>query len=600
MGADEKASFWARYKTGLIVFGIGAILVFFAASAMQPVVSLDSFGRVVQNSNAALWMQLGAAVLTGVIAFAAGFLPLWFMKKRPDVAVALAALVLLFLLLLPAIGWGMIALLGVLAFGLGIAFAMGRSKLPSLPDTFGSAKWADRKELIEVGLIAGGDNPAQPHGFRLGAFNDGVMDDLVYSGDRHLLTVAPTRGGKGVSAIIPNLLTYQGSVLCIDPKGENALITAGARHDLGQHIVLLDPWDLAASSLSMTPSRFNPLDWLVADDPDIAENAMLLADALVVSSGGGERFWDEEAKALLMGIILYVATDEGEREHRHLGRVRDWLCGDSAQMTELFAAMALSQNPIVRSTGTRTLQKDEKTLANVLASTQAQTHFLDSPRIRESLSASDIGFEELKTGAVSIYLILPADRLNAFGRWMRLLIQQAITINARNIDVQPEHPILFLLDEMPALGQLKMVEQAYGLMAGFGMQLWGIVQDLSQLERIYGKGWQTFVSNSGVLQYFGSRDQMTAEYFSKLAGVATVWNISTAISTALNGGGDNGNQTKTSSNAQRPLAFPDELMTMRKESQLLLVGNHNPIMGQKTPWYETPILKDRGVNLHAD
>jgi len=122
------------------------------------------------------------------------------------------------------------------------------------------------------------------------------------------------------------------------------------------------------------------------------------------------------------------------------------------------------------SAGARCLQKEERLLANVIASAQAQTHFLDSARIRESLSTSDFKFEDLKTSKVSIFLVLPSDRLHAFSRWLRLLIQQAITVNARNIELKPEKPVLFLLDEMPALGRLAMVEQAYGLMAGFGIQ----------------------------------------------------------------------------------------------------------------------------------
>src|SRR5271154_6776852 len=148
-------------------------------------------------------------------------------------------------------------------------------------------------------------------------------------------------------------------------------------------------------------------------------------------------------------------------------------------------------NPVVSTTGARTAAKDAKLFSSVMASAQSQTHFLDSPRIRESLSHSDFQFEDLKTGATTVYLILPADRLKTFDRWLRLLIQHAITVNARNIDVTPKWPILFLLDEMPTLGRLPALEQAYGLMAGFGMQLWGIVQDLSQLARVYGEhGWQ--------------------------------------------------------------------------------------------------------------
>ena len=114
---------------------------------------------------------------------------------------------------------------------------------------------------------------------------------------------------------------------------------------------------------------------------------------------------------------------------------------------------------------------------------------------------------------MSVYVILPADRLQTFERWRRLLIKQAITINARNVEQKPERPVLFVLDEMASIGRLPSLEQAYGLMAGFGMQLWVIVQDLSQLARIYGEtGWQSFISNSGVIQYFGNRGQMTAGY----------------------------------------------------------------------------------------
>ena len=210
----------------------------------------------------------------------------------------------------------------------------------------------------------------------------------------------------------------------------------------------------------------------------------------------------------------------------------------------------------------------------------------------------------MKAAPTTVYLVLPSDRLNTFGRWLRLLIQQAITVNARNIAQKPPKPILFLLDEMPALGRLAMVEQAYGLMAGFGMQLWGIVQDLSQLERIYDKGWETFISNAGVLQYFGSRDQASAGYFSKLCGVTTMerTSISTSIARAF-GSSSGGNTTTYSENtsinvAQRHLAYADELMVMRKGQQLLVVEDVNPIKAQRSNWYADAELKSLGVNLH--
>lgn len=117
---------------------------------------------------------------------------------------------------------------------------------------------------------------------------------------------------------------------------------------------------------------------------------------------------------------------------------------------------------MVASAGARCLQKDDKLLSSVMATVQSHTHFLDSARIRGSMSASDFRFEDQKTTATSVYLVLPADRLNAFSRWLCLMVQQAITVNARNIEEKPEHPVLFVLDEMPALGRLSVVEQADG------------------------------------------------------------------------------------------------------------------------------------------
>ena len=480
--------------------------------------------------------------------------------------------------------------------------------------TFGSAKWATlaslraRQMVGEQGLAMGyfpaGDHPAPLH----------------YKGDRHLLTVAPTRAGKGVAAIIPNLLIYPGSALVVDPKGENAMATALRRGPgdegrkiagMGQWVHIVDPWGLTTEVTGLEPACFNPLDWLDPDSPEVGENAMMLADALVVTGEGSSRdpFWDEEARSLLMGFILHVATSPEEEAagRRHLGRVRDLLLLPGPEFGALLTTMLNSHNTIVSSSAARTLGKESKLQASVISSAQAHTHFLDSPKLRANLARSDFAFEDLKQQPTTVYLVLPADRLQPFGRWLRLLIQQAITVTARNITDRPERPILFMLDEMAALGRLTMVEQAYSLMAGFGMQLWGIVQDLSQLHRIYGDGWQTFIGNSGVLQYFGSRDKMTAEYFSDLCGVSTVPTLSSSLTKAFStstskDGGSTSNSTSTSHNygeTQRKLIMPDELMRVASTVQLLLVENLDPIAGTKINWYTEPRFSQHGVNLRA-
>jgi type IV secretion system protein VirD4 len=552
-------------------------------------------------------MQMMTIAMAGGLGFFLGWLgsP----KARPF-RIAMAVIIAGLLLLLgigdygPA-GVSITGMFAIAAFFMCLLYWVGGAvrAFAKPPTTFGSAEWATLPYLEDKGIIGS-------TGIRLGVFpagDGGAGDDdrhcpIHYASDRHLLTIAPTRSGKGTTAIIPNLLTYQGSALVIDPKGENAMITADRRRAMGQDIFIVDPWGITGAS---EIARFNPLDWLEAGDIDITENAMLLADALVVPDGG-ESFWMEEAKALLQGIILYVATDDREAGNRHLGRVRDLLLLDGKDMKTFFERMLDSHHHIVISTGARCLQKEEKLLANVVASAQAQTHFLDSARIRESLSVSDFKFEDLKHKGMTIYLVLPSDRLNAFSRWLRLLIQQAITVNARDIATKPEKPVLFLLDEMPALGRLTMVEQAFGLMAGFGIQLWGIVQDVSQLKGIYGDGWETFIGNSGMIQYFGSRDRMTADYFSALCGVTTVWNLSSAIARAFSSSSGQGGMTSSSSTtntettsaSQRQLAYADELMRMHETKELILIENLNPIIGTKRRWFEDENLKALGRNLH--
>lgn len=157
-----------------------------------------------------------------------------------------------------------------------------------------------------------------------------------------------------------------------------------------------------------------------------------------------------------------------------------------------------------------------------------------------------------------------------------------------------------------------MVEKAFGLMAGYGMQLWAITQDLSQLKRTYGDSWETFISNAGAIQYFGSRDKFTAEYFSSLCGLKTVWSLSHAIgrtvgssSTSSMSGSSTGTSTSSSETAtysttQAQLAYPDQLMRMHERKQLLFVETMNPIIADKVPWFEDADLHDKGINLHAE
>lgn len=500
-----------------------------------------------------------------------------------------------------ALGWSLAALLSVVGFSMAIGYWLGRGlrALAEPPTTFGSSYWATTQDIQEKGLF-------EPGGIRLGTATDGDHERTIhYHGDRHLFTSMITRDGKGTSQIIPNLLTLPNSTLVIDPKGENAMITADARRAMGHDVHIFDPWHIVTNQ-DEDAACFNPMDWLQAGDVDITENAMILADALVTKDRDVDPFWSQESMAFLQGLILYVATDPMEAGHRHLGRVRELTLLDGEDQQTLFERMLNAPHHVVASTGARCLQKDDKLLSNVIASAQAQTHFLDSPRVQEALSRSDFKFEDLKSKPMSVYLAMPADRLHTFAPLLRIMVQMAITVNARNISVQPKKPVLFILDEMAALGRLNAIEQAYGLMAGYGMQLWGFVQDLAQMEKVYGKGWQSFISNSGMISYGGSADDMTTKYFSSMCGETTVWNFSSAVarafgsSTGKGGVTSNNSETDTDTRAasQRKLAYPDELRRMNKGKQLLFIDNMPPIIAKRAKWYEHPALKLKGVNLH--
>lgn len=500
-----------------------------------------------------------------------------------------------------ALGWGSAWLLAFVGFLAGLGYWTRRfvERIRELPTTLGSARWATIREMMEGELFSG-------DGFLLGRALVGPDEHqrITYPGDGHLLTIAPSRSGKGTNVIVPILLTYEGPVLVTDPKGENTMITAEHRRDrMGQKVHVVDPWGITG----LEPSRFNPMDWLQAGDVDIGDNAMLLADAIVEMAGGDAKYFDEESLGLFPGLMVYVAIDPAEEGRRTFGRVRDLMLLDGDDLRELFTRMLNSPHPMVRSTGARCLQKEEKLLSNVWATLQSHTHFLDSPRIRESLSASDFDFADMKTKPMTIYLAIPGDRLKSHGRFLRLLIQQALTVNARNIEAKPDKNVLFLIDEMPALGRLSAIEQAYGLMAGYGMQLHGICQNLSQLKAAYGDGFETFIANSGMVQYFGSGDNMTSEYFSKLCGVTTVWNASTALARAAGitrgketSHSDSTTHTDTATGTQRQLIYADELRRLPEDKQLLLIGNMNPIIADRHPWFRDDDLKQLGRNLHAE
>ena len=443
-------------------------------------------------------------------------------------------------------------------------------------DSHGSARFAHASELradlaIDTGLIVG----RELQGGKL----------LRYDGPAHLLTIAPTRSGKGVGTIVPNLLTANRSVLCIDPKGENARVTARARAMYGP-VHILDPFGVSGQP----GGAFNPMDGLDPRGVDVAEDAAVLADALVHDPPGqsGDAHWNEEAKALIAGVILHVVTHESA-DRRNLATVREHLTAAPAAFSDLLEAMQASSaaGGLVARAANRQLGKSDREAAGVLSSAQRHTHFLDSPRMTDVMRRSDFSFADLKAGTATVFLVLPPDRLGVYGRWLRLLVSQAVTDMARST-AKPPAPVLFLLDEFAALGRLESVERAFGLMAGYGIQLWPILQDIHQLRSTYGERHGTFLSNAGLVQLFNVADIDTASWVSRTIGNVTESYDTTSESVSNSPGHLSSTRGASTSHnlAKRELLTPDEVMRLDPATEILLRQGKRPALARKVRYFE--------------
>ena len=473
------------------------------------------------------------------------------------------------------------------------------------PHLHGSAHWADRAHLKNRHY---GENGKIFLGYGLPENAKGRAFPITSNTQRHLLTVAPTRSGKLLTSSMPRCMEHRGSLVAIDVKdGELALICARYRRDvLGHKVVIVDSWDEACSYLGFTPARFNVLDWLDPESDDFVEDALLIADSIVTDRGVKEPFWNDEARNLIMGLILYVASTPltlmpTEKKSRDLAQVRRLLNLSASDFKAMVGGrfekdeddnvqlvhpgMAQSRNEHVRAAAARILNKAAKELSGVVSTAQQNTHFLESPRIQRSLSETDFSFDELENGETDIFIVLPAGRLFTYNRFLRMLISIAITSVTR-FKTKPNPPVYFLIEEAAALGRMETIETAYGLMAGYGMQLHLIVQDFNQLLDLYQQRWQTFIANSGAIQIFGTNDLMTAEYASRLCGIGTVESVSHASAERRAGLFSDPNYlSRDDGLISRSLITPDEVMTMHPAAQILVLSHAYPVACFKTAYF---------------
>lgn len=398
-------------------------------------------------------------------------------------------------------------------------------------------RWPSADEMAEF--------QSRPDGPKFGAWKPGMF--LVgrdhkgryygHDDDRHVLTVAGSRAGKGISLIVPNLIFWPGSALIIDPKGELATLTAPRRSARGStwsapltpgegEVYALDPFGrVTGDAKQYAFAGFNPLADLDAATAAGADLAYQLADALIIQSNGDGAHWTQAARSLLMVLILWVAATEPPTS-KNLVTVRRIVTKGEAALNKLWEVMSEHDVDLIARTGEAMQGTQAKELSSIISTIATQTAFLEGEQMARVLSTSSFRLEDLKAKRITVYLCLPATRLATHGRWLRMFVTLAMDAMERTGPLRDgQHRVLFCLDEFAALGTMETVEKAAGQIASFGVKLWPIIQDLSQLKRDYRDGWETFMGNAGLLTFFGTTDLTSSEHIAARLGETEVVRI---------------------------------------------------------------------------
>jgi type IV secretion system protein VirD4 len=338
---------------------------------------------------------------------------------------------------------------------------------------------------------------------------------LNYLGDGHLMTVAPTGAGKGRSAAIPALLKYPGSTFTIDLKGEAYHVTARRRKQMGHRIVVLDPFHVVLAN----PDSINPFDLFTlpggAADTDSEHLAELLCGGQPITNS--DLFWERNGKGMLVGLIG-LSNEETDPAKRTVGQVLDYLYDDDVEMT---IATKLDKhqfsNTLARQELCAYLQHEsDKCRPGVRSTAQCMVKCLGSESVRKALSKTTFDLLGWMRGEpIDIYLIFPPDKLESHRPLLRLILGTFLTVLTRRTQV-PEHRTLLLLDEIAQCGTLAHLRTALTLLRGYGVQVWSMWQDLSQLKQLYPTDWETILNNSAVIQVFGLTNGWAAKALAEI------------------------------------------------------------------------------------
>jgi type IV secretion system protein VirD4 len=355
---------------------------------------------------------------------------------------------------------------------------------------------------------------------------------VKFDGPEHILTIGPTRSGKGRRLLAPELIhDTDRSIIVVDPKGELARWTAAHRARFGK-VYAVDPFGLLADmpGLDLASAGYNPMRWLDPKSEDFVDDATAVAEAVCPVESQRDPHFEQGAQDIVAGLILYhriinPAASLGDIRadlSRTAAGWRDLLLGDDMGRTQEGRAcvfMAADEHDVpalwTKLSELQAISPDDRELNAFIRSAKTQTRFLDSPPVKRDLARSGVEFSRLKDKAITVYLVLPPVRLVTHAKWLRLVISGAIEALRKTSSRGDRPDTLIILDEFPQLGRMQSVE------TGYGIKFWIIVQNITQLQGLYDDNWETFTS-AGALTAYGPRDPTTAEYLAKLSGERTI------------------------------------------------------------------------------
>ncbi len=481
------------------------------------------------------------------------------------------------------------------AAGLALAIACALpALLPRRRSLHGDARFATRQEIERAGLFA-------DEGIvlgRMGGLGPFGGRYLILGGQLGASLTAQPRAGKGVSVVVPTLLSWSESVVCTDIKKENWSLTAGFRHSIGHEVFLFDPL-----SRDGRTARWNPLDYVSPEPGQRISDLQLIANMFIPDPPGADPFWSAGGRTLFLGIALYLFATPSRP--RTIGEIlKQGMASDeegfSHHWKRVIEGRQKGRNPLpevcVRALSD-VIDLAPQTASSIRRTFTGKLELWLNPVLDAATAASDFDLRELRKRPMSVYLgVMPKD-LDRLTPLMSLFFQQAIALQT---DELPEHnptlrhQVLMLLDEFPALGRLPILSKSAGFLPGYNVRTLMIMQSQSQLRDVYGmEQAKTLLKTIAARVHFAPKDMEDADEISKELGNTTVKvrTVSRPAFGLFDRGRRQGNVSV--SEQKRPLMLPQEVKEMGAHRQIIFAENVRPILCRKIRYYLIPVFLRR-------